>query len=210
MASESRRVRNKQRVRERVYSSAMTLITLRGYAGASVEDIAEHADVARSTFFNYFPRKEALIGVWAEARRQRLLEQLAADGVDRPGSAETLRRCLTVLGSLNEDEPELSMAMITAWVNTGRPLDEEPYLAAILADLVEAGRARGEIRTGLASEQVGEILRDLYLGVLCRWTRRSRAGQDPGRLTEELTQVLELLLEGLVDRPQPGTDPAPG
>ncbi len=115
-----------------------------------------------------------------------------------------------MLGSLNEDEPELSMAMITAWVNTGRPLDEEPYLAAILADLVEAGRARGEIRTGLASEQVGEILRDLYLGVLCRWTRRSRAGQDPGRLTEELTQVLELLLEGLVDRPQPGPEPAPG
>ncbi|MFG3223588.1 TetR/AcrR family transcriptional regulator [Kitasatospora sp. NPDC048194] len=206
----TRRDRNRQRVKERVYASAMTLISQKGYAGASVEEIAEHADVARGTFFNHFPRKEALISAWAEARRERLMERLEQAGAeqrpdgggppDRPRPAEGLRQCLTVLGALNEEEPELSRAMLTAWVRSGRPLEEEPYLGAVLARLVESGRARGEIVTGLSSEQVGEALRDLYLGALYRWTRRATRGEDPGRLTGELAAVLELVLHGLAAR----------
>ncbi|MFJ9845211.1 TetR/AcrR family transcriptional regulator [Kitasatospora sp. NPDC101155] len=216
----TRRDRNRQRVKERVYASAMTLISQKGYAGASVEEIAEHADVARGTFFNHFPRKEALINAWAEARRERLMERLEQAGLeqrrpgqgpaDRPGSAEGLRQCLAVLGALNEEEPELSRAMLTAWVRTGRPLEEEPYLGAILAELVETGRARGEIATGLSSEQVGEALRDLYLGALYRWTRRAARGEDPGRLTGELVSVLDLVLHGLAARERPaGTGHSP-
>ncbi|MFC8450008.1 DUF5959 family protein [Kitasatospora sp. NPDC057223] len=182
----------------------MTLISEKGYAGASVEDIAEHADVARGTFFNHFPRKEALISAWVEARQERLMERLTLAGLgrwgsgrERPGSAEGMRQCLAVLGALNEEEPELSRAMLTAWVQTGRPLEEEPYLGEILAELVEIGRARGEIATGLSSQQVGQALRDLYLGALYRWTRRAARGEGPGRLSSELASVLELVLHGL-------------
>ncbi|MFF8771824.1 DUF5959 family protein [Kitasatospora sp. NPDC015120] len=182
----------------------MTLISEKGYAGASVEDIAEHADVARGTFFNHFPRKEALISAWVEARQERLMERLALAGLgrcgserERPSPADGLRQCLAVLGALNEEEPELSRAMLTAWVQTGRPLEEEPYLGEILAELVAIGRARGEIATRLSSEQVGEALRDLYLGALYRWTRRAARSERPGRLSSELASALELVLHGL-------------
>ncbi|WP_032761476.1 helix-turn-helix domain-containing protein, partial [Streptomyces alboviridis] len=65
----SRRERNKRRVRERLYSAAIELIVEKGYDHTSIEEIAERADVARGTFFNYFQRKEDIITEWGERRR---------------------------------------------------------------------------------------------------------------------------------------------
>ncbi|MFD0526302.1 TetR/AcrR family transcriptional regulator [Kitasatospora arboriphila] len=134
----SRRARNKERARERVYTSAKTLFGRKGYADTSVAEIAEHADIARGTFFNYFPRKDALISVWAEERRTELMRRLSPQLQRGSGVVADLRACLAVLGALNEEEPELSVAMLTAWVQAGRPLEEESYLGAIFADIVEA------------------------------------------------------------------------
>lgn len=192
----TRRARNKERARERVYAAAMALIGRKGYTGTSVAEIAEHADIARGTFFNYFPRKEDLIGAWAEERRTKLMCRLGSHPQCGVGVAEALRTCMSVLGVLNEEEAELSMAMLTAWVQAGRPLDEEAHLGGIFAGIVEAGRARGEVPAAVDPERVGELLRDLYLGTLCRWVGRSPAA--PGHsLDAELQQALDLLLYGV-------------
>lgn len=192
-----RRERNKQRVQERLYESAVSLITERGYDGTSIDDIAERADVARGTFFNYFQRKEDLISEWGERRRTRLAAALEADGVGAAtGSVVRLERCMTLLGRLNEEEYEVTVAMLTAWVKAGRPLLEEPFVGDTFASIIETGVKRGELRGGLSPAQVGEVLRDLYLGTLYRWSRESVPGES-GVLEAELIAVLRLLVRGI-------------
>ncbi|GAA2246460.1 MULTISPECIES: TetR/AcrR family transcriptional regulator [Kitasatospora] len=199
-AAPGRRERNKQRIRERVYQAALELFAEQGYDATSVDAIAERADVARGTFFNHFQRKEDLITEWGERRRARLKAELEGDVFAEGGEFELrLQRCMTVLSRINEEERHTTPAMLTAWVQAGQPLLEEPYAAHIFAEIVERGRTGGEFAPGIDSVRVGNILRDTYLGALYRWTR----AEEQWPLHSELEGILAIVLNGI--RRSPGT-----
>jgi len=191
-----RRERNKLRVKEGLYSSALALFTEQGYDRTSIDDIAERADVARGTFFNYFQRKEDLISAWGEKRRQKLRACVEEAQPAGSGAVPRLRRCMSILGTINESERELTAAMLTAWVKAGRPLTEEPYVGQIFAEIIADGCRQGELRPDLAPVQVGNFLRDIYFGILYRWSQRSPIAEY-GTLDDELQTALRTLLDGV-------------
>lgn len=192
-----RRERNKLKVKERLYMSALELFSERGYDRTSIDEIAERADVARGTFFNHFQRKEDLISAWGERRRERLVAMLEHTTPHPEGAAMRLRRCMSILGQINEDEHRQAAAMLLAWVKAGRPLNEEPYVGALFASIVKEGSRNGELRADIVPQQVGNVLRDVYLGTLYRWFREAHA-EPNGRLERELQDALELLLRGII------------
>jgi AcrR family transcriptional regulator len=55
------RERKKIKTRAAIRREAFRLIDEQGYANTTVEQIAEAADVSSSTFFRYFPAKEAVL-----------------------------------------------------------------------------------------------------------------------------------------------------
>jgi AcrR family transcriptional regulator len=55
------RERKKERTREQIVEAAMGLFAEHGYQATTIADIATAADVARRTFFAYFPSKEAVV-----------------------------------------------------------------------------------------------------------------------------------------------------
>lgn len=59
--SEGRRARKARETRERIAAVALRLVLERGYDETTLDDIAEAADIARRTFFHYFPSKEAIL-----------------------------------------------------------------------------------------------------------------------------------------------------
>jgi TetR/AcrR family transcriptional regulator, cholesterol catabolism regulator len=189
-----RRERKKQRVKERLYASALSLFAENGYDRTSIDEIAARADVARGTFFNYFQRKEDLITAWGDQRRERLRERLDGHPDADSGAIAQLERCMEILSSINEEERELTVAMLTAWVKAGRPLSEEPYVGDMFAGIVAAGQEKGEFSAGIPAGQTGTILRDVYLGALYRWCRHPDAD---GSLNASLRTALGILLHGI-------------
>ncbi|MFE0644847.1 TetR/AcrR family transcriptional regulator [Streptomyces sp. NPDC058877] len=190
-----RRERNKMRVKSRLYEAALKLFVEKGYEQTSVDEIAEEADVARRTFFNYFQRKEDLIDAWGEHRRSHLEARLQEPDDDARGTVQlSLERCMNALADLNESERAVTQVMLSAWVKAGRPMDEEPFAARIFADILEEARQRGEIPARANTRRAGHLLRDGYLGTLYRWSRQDEKSFD---LQGELHLLCDLVLHGI-------------
>jgi AcrR family transcriptional regulator len=93
--SDGLRERKKVRTRDAIRDAAHDLFVVRGYAGTTVDDISEAADVSPRTFFRYFANKEEvlfsafdetldLLGEFLDARPP---EESVGDGL-RAASAE--------------------------------------------------------------------------------------------------------------------------
>ncbi|MGA5559743.1 TetR/AcrR family transcriptional regulator [Streptomyces platensis] len=191
-----RRERNKQRMRARIFSAALSLFAEKGFEQTKVDEITERADVARGTFFNHFQHKEELVTAWSSQRQSRFEEKLQGTPKDDNLSV-ALGRCMTALVEINEEEeqPGLNRVMLTSWVRAGLPITEPPRTAEVFANVIRTGMAEGRIRPGVDPMQVGNLLRDAYLGALFRWCRGDL--KDEG-LASELQRILDFLLPSIV------------
>jgi AcrR family transcriptional regulator len=66
------RERKQQRAREQIVEAAFALFAERGFADVTVTDIAERAEVGRTTFFRYFGDKQEV----AFSNEQAIIEEL--------------------------------------------------------------------------------------------------------------------------------------
>lgn len=102
--------RKRRQARQRIIEAARELFLERGYDRVSVGDIAERAEVGRTTFFRHFGDKQEVVF----AKEQELLGTIAAagqaDGAPAPRSAteavEQLRPLLLALCTQATTDPE--------------------------------------------------------------------------------------------------------
>ena len=97
-AAPTRRERKAASTRRAIVASARLLFEEHGYAETTVDQIAEHADVAPRTFFRYFPSKEALLFADFDEERHAMLESLEA----RPTDEDPLVSIALALGRFAE------------------------------------------------------------------------------------------------------------
>src|SRR5437764_11317663 len=83
----SLRERKKLATRRALRRAAFDLVTERGFAHVTVEDIAKAADVSPRTFFNYFPSKEAALFGTDPERIPMLRERLVRTAPGQPALA---------------------------------------------------------------------------------------------------------------------------
>ncbi len=80
------RERKKRATRAAIHHAAMRLFDEHGFAGTTIDQIAEAADVSRATVFSYFPTKEEIVhGEGAAA-----IDGLAARLRERPAGETTI------------------------------------------------------------------------------------------------------------------------
>ena len=102
--------RKRRQARQRIIEAARELFLARGFDRVSVGDIAERAEVGRTTFFRHFGDKQEVVF----ANEQELLDTIAAagqaDGTPAPRSAteavEQLRPVLLALCDQATVDPE--------------------------------------------------------------------------------------------------------
>jgi AcrR family transcriptional regulator len=101
------RERKKARTRAAIRSEAIRLFSKRGYAATTVEQIAEAADVSPSTFFRYFPTKEAVI--LTDEQDPQVIAAFREQPPELP-PIEAFRRAMRiVMADLSADELEQEM-----------------------------------------------------------------------------------------------------
>jgi AcrR family transcriptional regulator len=66
----------KQQVRERILDEALSLFSERGFEKTTVADIVSQCDIARGTFYNYFPDMNSLFDALINQLNQRIIEAI--------------------------------------------------------------------------------------------------------------------------------------
>ena len=78
------RERHMDRTRAAIVDAALTLFAKQGFIETTVDAIAEQADVARRTFFRYFPAKEAVLFHDVDDQIPLIIDALMARPEDEP------------------------------------------------------------------------------------------------------------------------------
>lgn len=194
----SRRERKKEETKERIVEAALALFRKRGVAATTVEEICDRADVAKGTFFNYFPRKEAVFGYlseqWVGEAEQKLGEILAKGLPAWP----KVRDLFIEVASFYEADRELSKHMAMEWTRSMHDPDDAVCRRwdALGEHVVRQLQAKGELRGDVAPERVHHVLADVYHGTIMMWLDQP---EPPFRLQEELRKRLTLVIDGLAD-----------
>ena len=190
----SRRERKKRETHQRLLAGAMELFREQGYDATTVEQIADAADVAKGTFFNYFETKEAILPALAEWRLRQLEDELLPE---RGAPASPVARIKVMLSLVAEDplvNPQLLRHLFAAVMPHRTERDDHPgrALARLLADQVRQAQVAGEIRDDVDPETVGGVIRTLFFHQLMMW----HCGYCDVPLPKLLHRTVDLLLDG--------------
>jgi Transcriptional regulator len=187
----SRRERKKKETREKIFANAMQLFRLQGFNATSVEQITEHADVGKGTFYNYFSTKEAVILEFSRRTWQEFTDK------------GRLTPCLNTrqrLGILLQDWTKFmikdrEIAWITVRNREGSDYDMSLHYA--LLAILTVGQQKGEISTDYDPVFLAESLEGMMVQHFIRWFV-SKIGD----LQEEVNNALNVFLDGLSEKQQ--------
>lgn len=181
----SRRELKKLQARRRIFDAAFQLFLEKGFDATTVEEIAERADVAKGTVFNYFPRKASFLAALAEDWTARIEEELGPVERWTGSTRDKLTRVFRFLADLGARNPDLarlaffeSLRYMHAMVEHHLP-EEEPVqrFQSMTRALVRQGQNAGEIRTDIRPEDAASLVESAFHRTLAYWlvTGGSRA-----------------------------------
>jgi len=190
-----RRERRKQQTRERIVAAAAASFAEEGFDGTTFDRIAERADVARATVFNYFRDKQQLLRAYLDHRKAWLRAQLEGEAAKEQDGAARLARLLDTLAAFNQDNEREARAVVDAWrVMRGAYTAGAPT-AEVFGEVIEAGQAAGEFAADVDSHAAALFLFDAYIGVITRWFGTPPAERPD--LRTDLRQALAVALYGI-------------
>jgi AcrR family transcriptional regulator len=182
--------RKRRQARQRIIAAAQELFLARGFDNVSVGDIAERAEVGRTTFFRLFGDKQEVMF----ANEQELLATIAAAGQDdgipaartATEAVEQLRPVLLDLCAQATADPE-------AYTRHFQLIGQHPELRdRDAAKMQQVGDRLSELLVGRGCDRATAVLA-AQIGLACFQTAK-HLGNDPHTLLEQTRAALDQAL----------------
>lgn len=189
-----KRALGKQARRDRLYEAALALFRQQGYEQTTVDQITRQAGLAKGTFFNYFPTKDAVLRHLGAREIGRLGASSLAGG--SASAVGNLKRLLTALAAGLEADRELVRLIFVRGIAIPDLLCGDAggfSIRPTAALLLRRGQNMNEVATWLDPDVMAAALDALYLQQLVLWC----LAEEPYPLAERLTGILDLLLMGI-------------
>jgi AcrR family transcriptional regulator len=190
-----KRESGKAQRREKLYEAALSLFRAQGYEETTVDQITQRAGLAKGTFFNYFPTKDAVLRYLATREIGRLSSTVIAAGGDA-SSLGKLKRLMVALAASLEHDRDLVCLMFRRGITAPDLLAGDAggfSLQSMSALLINQAQRAGEVNPDLDPDMLAAALDALYLQQVVRWCQ----SETPYPLGERLSGVVDLLLLGI-------------
>ena len=203
-AEGSRRQRKRELTANHLAATAFRLFETHGYDVVAMEQIADEADVAKATLYNYFPVKEALIAhCFREDIAAGMIERAAELTAHKTFEARMryLLRESAAWHSARKAYLPHYLRYLTSQARYGdeAPRDKSPDNGSrqILTLMFQAGQQSGEVDTRQQAAQIAWSFEYLLFGAVAAWLA------DPGKdLTKRFLAAFDLAMHGLSTTPR--------
>jgi AcrR family transcriptional regulator len=198
-----RRERKKEETKRKIFEAATKLFAHKGFEAATIDEIAAAADVSKGTFFNYFPKKEAIIRYlfdeWTEiaegiaadrgrSARERIIEMFVAGALsfgERPELARTVARY--ALQEMCSPAPEM--------------IDTHAHHHRLFDEVWKQGVAAGDFRSDVDLVWARSVFGAVFVGSVTWWVGCADCAVQPDPMNLPLPEVIRtnmrVILEGL-------------
>lgn len=194
-----RRQRKRQAVHQTLLDAAQQLFDEQGVAGTTVEDIAQAADVARTTVFNHFHTKEAIALELASETCGLVAEQSQALMESGMPAVDVLRSAARSFLAAAIDQGEVAVAVARELLHPDRERATRAGQLVPVRQIVEAillaAREEGSVRDDMPIDIVAERFTALLVQLLAQVMTC-----EAGRLDESLAVCLDILFNGITER----------
>lgn len=194
-----RREREKEVRRQDILSAAAKIFAERGFAEATMEDVAAAAQVAKGTVYLYFETKNALLDAVLIEGSDRLLiiEQEAADSCSR--CADKIAAMIHASLEFYDKYPEFFRIQLEEFLRSGR---DSSTGRLILAKGIEHDALYNQVFTqGVQSGEFKDfppaLLTVALLGMVGRTVFYSQISALPTPLSQRVDALVEILLNGI-------------
>lgn len=168
----SLRERKKRESRARILRAARTLFQEHGYDNTSVEEIAEKAEVAKSTFFNYFSSKESLLDSIVADEVEEIKHLIEADLVGIHSPAAKIRIALKhfAMDSISFLKITRKVMVATIFKDEGYPLPVK-QMEDLLVELIVEAQKLGEVADHFKPDDLAKALLGIYFAAFFKWIK---------------------------------------
>jgi len=200
MAELGRRERKKHEARRKIFQAAFDLFREKGFDATTVDEIAERADVAKGTVFNYFPRKASFLETWVFHWADSLTEELGPVHQWRGTTRHKMERLFRFLADLAVEDPDLARRALFENLRQLTELEHKRgtrEIQAAIRTALKDGMASGDLRDDLKAEHAATLMEGAFHRSLILWLRT--AGPTAS-LHREISSKLDIIFNGLIPR----------
>ncbi|MEV6071444.1 helix-turn-helix domain-containing protein [Nocardia sp. NPDC052001] len=183
---------HREDVSQRLLAAFDALLAERGYEQLTLRDVAEHAEVSRSSIYNYHRDKHALLLAWSQHRVDQYLRLLDRELADSDDPSENLRTVVvTVLSEFavaSSNARNLAAALPPA--QRAALMDHITPLRDRLRDILRRGSASGVFRDDPDPDTAADMI------LACLDTQRLILA-DGGELAAAVRRVWPFITHGI-------------
>jgi AcrR family transcriptional regulator len=199
----SRRERKKRAQKQEIYQAAFALFKERGYENATIDMIAEAADIGRATFFNYYPAKADILREIADSAVRHANGVFDEEFGEGAGPVvDKIKRSFTRFARIVERAPEYYQTVFLEVMrsHTGSVDDEtaaRPNLIEVLTTHLRAEQQKGELDAAFDPGQLSEMLTGIYMYTILNFGMRNFSYS----LVERIEKAAEIFTAGCAAGP---------
>jgi len=169
----SRRETKKRELREAIYETAMALFLQKGFDNVTVEDITHQIEIAKGTFFNYFPNKESILLYFMRRHLEEVKDQIPRVIKEAKTTQQKLHCLFSILAKMVvTNEPLVKWVLLESLRLRVYKKEKKDVSRKILQNVVEIireGQESGEIKKNMNPEKIAKIMESIFFFSAIRW-----------------------------------------
>ena len=197
----SLREKKKLETKNKIFEVSGRLFKEKGFENTTVDEITKEAGIAKGTFFNYFPTKEALLMYFAEQKDELIYDLIEKETIKSIPIKDKIKNLLVFLAESYEKDKELTKLVMFEYhrnimhtdLTPDEPKNSIHRLSKILYDFLEEGVKKRDIKNHIDVNKAAENLTAIYFHSLIMWLK----SESDYSFSSDISEKIDMLFEGI-------------